>query len=155
MTLSLHKYIQRNHFSYYTCQTAVYCTICCLLIVKQWQKGQNSIHHSLRQKRTNQSFTLSLLRVIPLGLALLYRHYPLTWRILLLTFYYYYCSCFLFLFVYCYGKMQFFIHCNFFCQEYKFAYLLYWESRCRGICASTASFLFSLNLLCYITNVNI
>ena len=31
---------------------------------------------------------------------------------------------FLFLFVYCYGKMQFFIHCNFFCQEYKFTYLL-------------------------------
>ena len=28
---------------------------------------------------------------------------------------------FLFLFVYCYGKMQFFIHCNFFCQKYKFS----------------------------------
>ena len=28
------------------------------------------------------------------------------------------------------------------------------ESRCRGICASTASFSFSLNLLCHIINVN-
>ena len=33
--------------------------------------------------------------------------------------------CFLFLFLYCYGKMQFFIHCNFFCQKYKFIDLLY------------------------------
>ena len=58
-----------------------------------------------------------MLKVIPLGLALLYRYYPLTWRILWLSFYYCYCSCFLFLFVYCYRKIQFFIHCNFFCQE--------------------------------------
>ena len=28
------------------------------------------------------------------------------------------------------------------------------ESRCRGICASAASFSFSLNLLCYIINVD-
>ena len=28
------------------------------------------------------------------------------------------------------------------------------ESRCRGICASTASFSFSLNLLCHIININ-
>ena len=28
------------------------------------------------------------------------------------------------------------------------------ESRCRGICASTASFSFSVNLLCHIINVN-
>ena len=103
---------------------------------------------------------------MPLGLALLYRYYPLTWRILWLTFYYCYCSCFfnknkimgsfmliyfilrlknyiynilleihlassgksccfLCLFLYCYGKMQFFIHCNVFCQKYKFIYLLY------------------------------
>ena len=65
-----------------------------------------------------------MLRVIPLRLALLYRYYPLTWKILWLTFYYCYCSCFLFLFLYCYGKMHFFIHCNFFCQKYKFIYLL-------------------------------
>ena len=37
---------------------------------------------------------------------------------------YCYCSCFLFLFLHCYAKMQFFIHCNFFCQKYKFTYLL-------------------------------
>ena len=66
-----------------------------------------------------------MLRVIPLGLALLHRHYPLTWRILWLTFYYWYCSCFVFLFVYCYRNMQFFIHCNFFCQEYKFTCFTY------------------------------
>ena len=65
-----------------------------------------------------------MLRVIPLGLVLLYRYCPLTWRILWLAFYYCNCGCFLFLFLYCYGKMQFFIHCNFFCQKYKFTYLL-------------------------------
>ena len=54
-----------------------------------------------------------MLWVIPLGLALLYRYFPLTWRTLWLTFYYCYCSCSLFLFLYCYGKMQFFIHWNF------------------------------------------
>ena len=59
-------------------------------------------------------------------MALLYGYYPLTWRIIWLTFYYCYCSCFLFLFVYCYGKMQFFIHCNFFCQEYNFTYFTYY-----------------------------
>ena len=65
-----------------------------------------------------------MLRVIPLGLALLYRYYPLTWRILWLTFYYCYCSCFLFLFLFCYGKMQFSVHCNFFCLTYLLTYLL-------------------------------
>ena len=39
------------------------------------------------------------------------------------TSYYCYCSCFAFSFLYSYGKMQFFIHCNFFCQKYKFTYL--------------------------------
>ena len=65
-----------------------------------------------------------MLRRIPLGLTLLYRYYPVTWRILWLTFYYCCCSCFLFLLLYCYGKMQFFIYCNFFCQKNKFTYLL-------------------------------
>ena len=35
-----------------------------------------------------------MLRVIPQGLALLYRYYPLVWRILWLTFCYCYCSYF-------------------------------------------------------------
>ena len=65
-----------------------------------------------------------MLRVIPPGLALLYRYYPLTWRILWFKFYYGYYSCLLFSFLYCYGKIQFFIHCNLFCQKYKFTYLL-------------------------------
>ena len=65
-----------------------------------------------------------MLRVILLGLALLYIYYPLIWRILWLAFYYCCCSCFLFLFLYCYGKTLFFIHWNFFCQKYKFTLLL-------------------------------
>ena len=72
--------------------------------------------------KTKKELT-SLLINICLGLALLYRYYLLTWRILRLTIYYCYCSYFLFL--YCYGRMQGFIHCNFFCQEYQFTYLLF------------------------------
>ena len=41
-----------------------------------------------------------MLRVIPLGLALLYRYYPLTWRILWLMFYYCYCSYFFYFYMY-------------------------------------------------------
>ena len=41
-----------------------------------------------------------MLRVIPLGLALLYRYYPPTWRILWLMFCYCYCSCFLYFYLY-------------------------------------------------------
>ena len=48
-----------------------------------------------------------------------------------LIFYCYYCSCFLFLFLYCYGKMQFSIHCNIFCQ--KNISLLYFTLKSRHI----------------------
>ena len=65
-----------------------------------------------------------MLRVIPVGLALLYMYYFLTWRILWLAFYYCCCSCFLFLFLYYFGKTSFFIHWNFFCQKYNFTLLL-------------------------------
>ena len=72
--------------------------------------------------KTKKELT-SLLINLCLGLALLYRYYHLTWTILRLTIYYCFCSSFLFL--YCYGRMQFFIHYNFFCQEYQFTYLLF------------------------------
>ena len=65
-----------------------------------------------------------MLRVIPLGLALLYRYYPLTWRILWLTFYYCYCSCF-FIFICILPRKNAILYpLLFFFQEYKFTYLL-------------------------------
>ena len=124
MTLLVHKHIQRKHFSYYTYQTSVYCTICCLLIVKQWQKCQNSIHHSLRQKnkvfyiifvKGNASRFGSAIQILPSDMENTLTHVLL----LLLQLF------FLFLFVYCYGKIQIFIYCNFLCQEYKFTLLYF------------------------------
>ena len=100
MTLLVHKYISRNNFSYYTYQTSVYCTICCLLIVKQWQKCQNSIYTSS-----------SAIQVLPSDMENTLTHILL----LLLQL--------LFIFIVLW-KNAVFMHCNFFCQEYKFTYLL-------------------------------
>ena len=121
LTLLVHKHIQRNHFNYYTCQTSVYCTICCLLIVKQWQKCQNSIHHS--QDKKKQTSLLHNLQVWLCYTGEYGEYFDSHFITVIVVF-------FLFLFVYCYGKMQFFIHCNFFCQEYKFTYLLTYTAKC-------------------------
>ena len=53
MILLVHKPIQRNHLSYYTCQTSIYCTICCLLVVKQLQKV-SKLHTSFFKTKKNK-----------------------------------------------------------------------------------------------------